>query len=320
MYLVLLVFGLVLSVAGVALAASGVSLHDRIFDMTVVTPGIVAAVGGLLLVGLGLALRLLRRIEQSLATRPMPRVARPGETVEPSLASDGPSEARIPFPPKANSRTQSAAIAAAAFPAVADGRQQEDLPEKQPAKILGKTPALARLESTKIVEEADLPLSSMVPSNVDEASEAAGARIARRRNGAAPARITPRLDMNVRSQSATERPKGPAFDALWPKGQRPARPAQPAPPQEGVVIPAAATLLSAAPVVEPEQNDAPVPDTFEAVAAVAADETVSVLKSGVVDGMAYTLFSDGSIEAGLPQGTLRFGSITELRNHIEQSA
>ncbi len=49
-------------------------------------------------------------------------------------------------------------------------------------------------------------------------------------------------------------------------------------------------------------------------------EPVSVLKSGVVEGMAYTLYSDGSIEAQLPQGTLRFGSITELRTHIEQSA
>ena len=46
----------------------------------------------------------------------------------------------------------------------------------------------------------------------------------------------------------------------------------------------------------------------------------SVLKAGVVNGMPYTLFSDGSIEAQLPEGTLRFGSITELRNHIEQSA
>jgi hypothetical protein len=47
---------------------------------------------------------------------------------------------------------------------------------------------------------------------------------------------------------------------------------------------------------------------------------VSVLKSGMVNGMPYTLYSDGSIEAQLPEGTLRFGSITELRNHIEQSA
>jgi hypothetical protein len=47
---------------------------------------------------------------------------------------------------------------------------------------------------------------------------------------------------------------------------------------------------------------------------------ISVLRSGVVDGMAYTLYSDGSIEAQLPQGTLRFGSITELRQHLEQGA
>jgi hypothetical protein len=36
--------------------------------------------------------------------------------------------------------------------------------------------------------------------------------------------------------------------------------------------------------------------------------------------MAYKLYSDGSIEAQLPQGTLRFGSITELRNHIDQNS
>jgi hypothetical protein len=47
---------------------------------------------------------------------------------------------------------------------------------------------------------------------------------------------------------------------------------------------------------------------------------ISILKTGIVNDMPYTLFSDGSIEAQLPEGTLRFGSITELRSHIEQSA
>lgn len=45
---------------------------------------------------------------------------------------------------------------------------------------------------------------------------------------------------------------------------------------------------------------------------------VAVLKSGVVDGMGYTLFVDGSIEAELPQGTVRFASIHELREHLEK--
>ncbi len=64
----------------------------------------------------------------------------------------------------------------------------------------------------------------------------------------------------------------------------------------------------------------PAAEAPESAAIGAEPDPVSVLKSGVVDGMAYTLYSDGSIEAQLPQGMLRFGSITELRNHIERSA
>ena len=51
-----------------------------------------------------------------------------------------------------------------------------------------------------------------------------------------------------------------------------------------------------------------------------APTPVSILKSGVVDGMAYTLYTDGSIEAELAQGVVRFGSIEELRNHLEKGA
>ena len=46
---------------------------------------------------------------------------------------------------------------------------------------------------------------------------------------------------------------------------------------------------------------------------------VAILKSGVVDGMGYTHCVDGSIEAELPQGTLRFASINELRSHLENN-
>ena len=45
---------------------------------------------------------------------------------------------------------------------------------------------------------------------------------------------------------------------------------------------------------------------------------VTILKSGVVDGMAYSLYSDGSIEAQMPEGMMRFGSIDELRAHLDQ--
>ena len=45
-------------------------------------------------------------------------------------------------------------------------------------------------------------------------------------------------------------------------------------------------------------------------------QTVTILKSGVIEGMAYTLYSDGSIEAELPQGVMRFATIDQLRNHL----
>ena len=44
----------------------------------------------------------------------------------------------------------------------------------------------------------------------------------------------------------------------------------------------------------------------------------SIIKSGVVDGMAYSLFSDGSIEAQMPEGMMRFGTIEELRAHLDK--
>jgi hypothetical protein len=45
-------------------------------------------------------------------------------------------------------------------------------------------------------------------------------------------------------------------------------------------------------------------------------QQVAILKSGVIDGMAYTVYTDGSIEAELPQGIIRFGSIEELRSYL----
>ena len=51
-----------------------------------------------------------------------------------------------------------------------------------------------------------------------------------------------------------------------------------------------------------------------APAATTPDATV--YKSGVIDGMAYALFMDGSIEAELPQGKVRFASVDELQKYL----
>jgi xanthosine utilization system XapX-like protein len=135
------------------------------------------------------------------------------------------------------------------------------------------------------------PIASSAANEANADTDAQ--RVGKQGNAPAATRSTQRLRISMRSGTPTERQKAPTFDLLWPKGPRPV-PSTP-------------------------------PASKQAVAASAAEEEgaaatpVSVLESGVVNGVAYTLYSDGSIEAQLPEGTLRFGSITELRNHIEQS-
>jgi hypothetical protein len=47
-----------------------------------------------------------------------------------------------------------------------------------------------------------------------------------------------------------------------------------------------------------------------------ASPEATIYKSGVIEGMAYTLYMDGSIEAELPQGKVRFASVEELQKHL----
>jgi hypothetical protein len=113
-----------------------------------------------------------------------------------------------------------------------------------------------------------------------------------------------RLDFLFRSRPSSTAPSAPA-NAPWTARQRSAE-AEPQRREEAPEKPA-----DVAPAVAERRTEAAAPTEAGAP---------TVLKSGVVDGMAYTLYSDGSIEAKLPQGTVRFGSIAELRAHIESNA
>jgi hypothetical protein len=63
------------------------------------------------------------------------------------------------------------------------------------------------------------------------------------------------------------------------------------------------------------------PPSSPAEAAVpGAVRPVRILKSGVINEVTYTLFSDGTIETQTPKGTQHFGSIDEFRRHLENGA
>jgi hypothetical protein len=94
-------------------------------------------------------------------------------------------------------------------------------------------------------------------------------------------------------------PPPPSFEDAWPKLER-ARPAEMAAQRRSSRMPPTLAEANGGPA-HPEDRP-----------------EVTVLKSGVVDGMAYSLYSDGSIEAQMPEGMMRFASIDELRAHLDQ--
>jgi hypothetical protein len=73
--------------------------------------------------------------------------------------------------------------------------------------------------------------------------------------------------------------------------------------------------VAAPPPVRPAPRPAP-PPAQKAGAAQNGTAATTVYRSGVIDGMAYTLFMDGSIEAELPDGRVRFGTIDELQKYL----
>ncbi|HEY2532937.1 MAG TPA: hypothetical protein VGJ20_34235 [Xanthobacteraceae bacterium] len=299
MYLFLSALGAVISAMGVAALAAGISISmtEHHVDPAVVTPAIVAVVGGLIVVALGMAARAFRRLEKVLVTRVLP-AAPPKEQNTASTPESANRPPPVPPQPQPEAPVQLVPVAAAVeqpAEAAAD-RVQDAIPN-----------LLALAETGAIVEQANISLLPRAPvqAAAEEVREATHGFVAARAIGAA-SRIAPWVDVN-RRQSIPPPPKVAVFDSFWPTGPRV--------PGDGRVTPAPA--VAPRPLV-PAQGGEPPHDASAAVDEQGAPAAaLSILKSGVVDGMAYTLYSDGSIEAQLPHGTLRFGSIGELRNHIE---
>jgi hypothetical protein len=73
--------------------------------------------------------------------------------------------------------------------------------------------------------------------------------------------------------------------------------------------------IAAPPPVRPAPRPAP-PPAQKPGAPQNGTAATTVYRSGVIDGMAYSLFMDGSIEAELPTGRVRFGTIDELQKYL----
>jgi hypothetical protein len=282
MSVLLYVLGAICVVGGAAAILFGIPVKEFSFGDTLIGSGVTAFAGGLILIGLGAAVAQLQRIAEFLGARPLSRA---GQPVEPAVRL-GSGTGRVPFPPKPKPEPRERA---SDVPVVARVHSKDNDTEPQ----FGAPPSL---------RNPDVPLMAD-----DEAEELP---LSPRETATPSSREMPAKDRSGFSDFAKEPPppRPNYFDKMWPGEQRNAAPPTVAEPE----FPRAESI----PRVPEMQEEEPIAEEMP------EDETtpVAVLKSGVVDGMGYTLYVDGSIEAELPDGTLRFASINELRTHLEKNS
>ena len=316
MSVILSLLGIAIAAAGVAAIGFGIPINEFTLGTTLIVAGVSALTGGLVLIGLAAVVAELGRLSEAIRTRLVVRA--PGRSVEPpELAppAAGPTPASItparPVPSSARPRPETPQVRAAESPATAGA----PLGEISAAADRLERARAEQGEPSIVAEEEEVPLSPNGTAHVQthrsggvEAAPPEPKVFSEDRAGgtAVEALKASRLDFLFRSKPARPAPQRGNFDAVWPADTRPGRRVE----------------SGSSPAVEAAQRQADdsAEDSRQQAADLAEPRAAAVLKSGVVDGMAYTLYADGSIEAKLPHGTVKFGSIAELRAHIESNS
>jgi hypothetical protein len=294
MSVLLLVVGAIVTMIGVGMAGYGIPINEFSFGNTLIMAGTTATVGGLVIVAIGIAVGELRRLTAAMAALQASPSHETFAAAAGALAGSPPSQ----MPHLTEFETGSGAPdlhAAMEAPALAE-QPEEAQAQVAPTLPNPELPAVA-LEQYEVAEYERVSLSPQEP-----APAPAGAPV-------------PPL---------AEKRGEPAFDAPWRSSPPPASPAQAAPPRSSPfdnMWPSEPRPASrrVAEKLQPEPPPAKAAMPEPAAPPAAKEPPVAILKSGVVDGMGYTLYVDGSIEAELPQGTLRFASINDLRNHLAKN-
>lgn len=291
MAFLMLVAGIGLVVAGLLAIGFGIPIKEFSTGNTLIMAGVIGVCTGAIMLGLWVAVRELKNIARRLANG-VPEAR--GEAVE------------RPVPPVAAGRESAPAIGG--FPAPeeiggpatfssAPAFSQAPPPPWQNEEVLRDHPIPEPLHPP----EPPPPVAKS-KRNLMFSSTSRKERGQPRPGEALPADPMPQDTRSkppaVPPVGAAEPPPAP-FDDAWPRADR-AKAAEMLPPRRGSRMPPKLAEAGAGPM---HGRDAP---------------EVTVLKSGIVDGMAYSLYSDGSIEAEMPEGMMRFASIDELRVHLDQ--
>jgi hypothetical protein len=283
MMLLLLMAGIGALMGGLVAILFGIPVKEFSFGNTLIVVGAMAACTGLIIIALSVVVGELKTIARRLPAR-SPADARSTAALGPPATEQAEDDFMFP-------RDQS-------VPSDVDNLETRTPPSPAPTGWNGAGPS--RVSAEEQPEMDDTSPAAKPRRNLMFASASRKERErAQARSTDVPAPVPPPLPPIADADEPT-----PYFEDAWPKPGR----------MRGGEGPPQRRAGGRMPPSFAEPNDS------AAIAATRTSDrqTVTVLKSGVVDGMAYSLYSDGSIEAELPEGTMRFGSIDELRTHLDQ--
>lgn len=308
MIIVLQVVGALAALIGVVTIGIGIPVKEFSFGNTLIVAGMAGLCTGLILLGLSVVAMELRSVARRLAgsgaARPTgePR-ARP---TLPTFPAPGPAAAA---PGEAGSAFSPPPIALQAEPpGVSPAPWHED--------ISGHGRPLDA--PTGAAEPAQAPSGPAQKARRNLLFQSTVRKD--RERSADPAPVDFRAQSSAAPSVAETGLTPPAnFEDAWPRPDRPRAAERGADrqPDRAAEVPPTRRAGRASPAAAPVEPNA----AASAAERARAEEPLSgvtVLKSGVVDGMAYSLYSDGSIEAQMPEGMMRFASIDDLRAHLDQ--
>ena len=349
MSVVLLIIGLLAVAAGLVTIGFGIPINAFSLGNTLIITGTIAVAAGLILIGLGAVIGQLRRIAEGLNARTLTSASRSAnslETLVPPAVRVTPTSApppvstRMPPSPRPPEMRESRVPDLRAFEAdLAEVRQpDQNQPELHPSMLRRpmlrqpipsqpepRVPAAAKAgelpgpldwlrakskpenyKPEKLTSSAATPLGEAELPMAQAPDQAPDQAPLSPRPAQRPP--TPPLD------DLALQPKGKdGFDVVWP--ERPAPANEPAKRETGFDMPLP-PIPSRPGERRPAENRTEI--SPKPASKPASERGPTILKSGVIDGMPYTLYADGSIEAALPQGTVKFASVDELRAHLEK--
>jgi hypothetical protein len=322
MFYLLVILGVLSMAVGVFVVGFGVPVRESSFGAGLLVAGTVAITAGFILVGLAATVAELRRVAQALKQR-APNVPRPLRPVERNPVERSPAERkegmeRRPGPPRGAQMPPPGLD----LPPLSANVAPSAPPPQQPKPAVPDLSAAPPLEPRKPgpdwLRRAIAEIESTPESGRGAAAAPEHAREDQHDTWPRPSAPPPPFPAAAAEQPEPQPRAGPPpmqniFDKVWPNDRRrdsaPEKRAEPSLDQ---------------PLRAPEpRSPAPPPSRAGELRSVPSAPSRSeprptILKSGVIDEMAYTLFTDGSIEAQMPDGTMRFASIEELRAHLEK--